>query len=107
MTTETKTYNGWHNYETWAVALWIDNDQGTYEWARDLAREARSEAADPDLRSPYWTEAEHVRFTLADNLKESLEEQMPEVEGMWADLLNAAFSEVDWQEIADHYLDEQ
>ena len=25
------TYNGWTNYETWNVALWIDNERGTYE----------------------------------------------------------------------------
>ena len=25
-----KTYNGWTNYETWAVGLWIDNEQGSY-----------------------------------------------------------------------------
>ena len=36
------TYNGWANYETWNVALWIDNEQGTYEEARDMARRARS-----------------------------------------------------------------
>ena len=24
------TYNGWKNYETWNVKLWLDNEQGTY-----------------------------------------------------------------------------
>jgi len=32
-----QTYNGWSNYETWNVALWIQNDPGFY----DLAREYR------------------------------------------------------------------
>ena len=29
------TYNGWTNYETWNVALWINNDQGLYDVAQE------------------------------------------------------------------------
>ena len=28
-----QTYNGWTNYETWNVALWIQNDYGFYSIA--------------------------------------------------------------------------
>ena len=28
------SYNGWTNYETWNVALWINNDEGLYNIAR-------------------------------------------------------------------------
>jgi len=31
--TKATTYNGWSNYETWNVALYIDNDFGAYEVA--------------------------------------------------------------------------
>jgi hypothetical protein len=27
-------YNGWSNYETWNVALWLGNDEGLYNIAR-------------------------------------------------------------------------
>ena len=27
------SYNGWENYETWNVALWLQNDEGLYNLA--------------------------------------------------------------------------
>jgi hypothetical protein len=36
MTDKKQRYNGWKNYETWNVALWIGNDEGLYENAKEL-----------------------------------------------------------------------
>ena len=83
------TYNGWSNYETWNVALWIDNEPGTYDERRELARRARSVS------------------DLANSLKAWVEEMAPDLgASMFADLLGAALSEVDWSEIADHWYEE-
>ena len=31
-------YNGWKNWATWNVALWLGNDEGIYHAAVDLAK---------------------------------------------------------------------
>lgn len=39
-------YQGWKNYETWNVKLWIDNEQGSQELARELVLGVRTEDKD-------------------------------------------------------------
>jgi len=31
-------YNGWHNWETWNLKLWLDNDESVYNQVLLLAR---------------------------------------------------------------------
>ncbi len=99
-------YNGWKNYETWNVALWLDNDQGTQELTRDLAQEACEGPASENVIKGIWTRAEDARFELADRIKDFVTENLiPDLgASMASDLLNSAVSEVDWDEIAEHYL---
>ena len=42
-------YNGWTNYETWNVALYLNNDEGTYKAVCAYANEAGDEANYLDL----------------------------------------------------------
>ena len=53
-------YNGWTNYETWNVALWLGNDESLYEIARkyktyDALREALVEAG-------VWRTADGIEY---------------------------------------------
>lgn len=103
----TDGYQGWSNYETWNVALWLGNDEGSYNHTRELADQAREEAPDHHNTGNVWTEEESARFLLADALKDLIEESAPDLgASMYADLLGAALSEVDWQEIAENLLSE-
>lgn len=100
-------YQGWKNYETWAVALWLDNDQGSYEYWREVIQELREAGSARGEYTPESvTDEDLLRRELADRLKESHEEMMPQVEGVFGDLLNGALSEVDWGEIATNLLAE-
>lgn len=96
-----KTYNGWSNYETWNVKLWMDNEQSTSEYGEEQATEAyRNAEADST-----FTRAERATLNLSDTLKEQYEEAMPDLgASVWADLLSASMSEVNWHEIAEHMI---
>lgn len=96
------TYNGWTNYETWAVKLWLDNEQHTQEYWGERAKEL---LRDPRL-SDILTVEQTARYDLADELKRSHEEDAPTIGGVFADLLGAALSGVDWSEIAQSLLDD-
>jgi hypothetical protein len=96
-------YNGWANYETWAVKLWMDNDQGSQEYWADVAREALAQPNDSEV----LTDAENARYVLADRLKDEFEENSPIQDAtVYADLLNAALGSVDWSEIAQALIEE-
>ena len=37
MNKKEESYNGWRNYQSWNIALCINNDEGLYHAARDYA----------------------------------------------------------------------
>lgn len=96
-------YNGWRNYETWLANLWLNNDQGTYWFWCEEARDAWRYAATTD----YLTRQQSARRELAKRLQNEIEENSPCPEaGLYSDLLNSAISEIDWYEVADAFLED-
>jgi len=89
-----KEYNGWTNYETWLVKLWIDNEQGSQDYWIERAEQNVKDDEDGDIRA------------LAEELKDQHEEMLPKLEGFAADLMNAALSEVNWEEIANSLIED-
>lgn len=82
-------YNGWTNYETWNVALWIDNN-GWDEEVREMVGGLDE-------------------YRAGKAIQEYIEEMNPLADeaSMFSDMLSAALSEVNWQEIAEHYVEEE
>ena len=90
------------NYETRAVALWIDNDEYEQEFALELARQAQET---PNINE-YLSDEDNVRVALGESLKARVEFLAPSLpNNLYSDLLNAALGEINWRELADHYLD--
>jgi hypothetical protein len=100
---EDHTYNGWRNYETWSVALHVDNDESTYNESRELVKDFVSEYDSLE-------EAKESRYELANRIKAWAEAIYldPILEGdmaasLAAQLLQGAWSDVDWDEIAENW----
>ncbi len=103
-----KTYNGWTNYETWNIALWMDNDEGSYNYNRERAETVLGKAEE----NCHFTKEENAILTLSHILKAEYNElaqdflEAGKVQRSWiADLMNGALSEVNWHEIANHLID--
>lgn len=89
------TYNGWTNYETWLVNLWLSNDKGTEVAVREMTEEAVREEGEQ-------TSAAH---RLSDQLRDFVDEMCEAPDnGLISDLINASLGRVDWREIAEHYV---
>lgn len=74
-------YNGWTNYETWDVRLWLNNDQGLYISAR------QTESSE-ELK-------EFVKEFIFGESGDTISN------GMAKDLLTHALQKVDWNEVWD------
>lgn len=97
-----KKYNGWTNYETWAVALSIDNEQSSYLYWREEAERHYREAAKSDrVRKGACSAAQSATLALAEQLRDEIRDDSPlDAPTVYTDLLNAALGEVDWYQIA-------
>ena len=112
MSGEDDKYNEWNNYPTWAVALWVNNEEG---WQTDAVQKAEEAWQDAEESPPDY-EGQDRRSRARVALAETLEEWGADEYGLGLaqlngagpaqDLLGWAVCRVDWHEIADSFLEE-
>ena len=87
-----ETYNGWSNYPTWCVNLWLANEQPLYEETRYRVGAVMDEG----------------RVAVADAIKGYVVDELaPDLGASFAaDLLGFALASVDWFELADAWLED-
>ena len=107
MTTD-GTYEGWANRETWALNLWLSNDQGLYELTLEHISDVLGEEQ-ADARK--WTD--EYRASVAGEAVKDLWEEITDPAGDWAPLSDelqqavrdvGSLWRVDWDEIGQHWL---
>ena len=90
----TDKYQGWANYETWCVNLWLTNEEGSYNEFRDLATEFEEDQIyefGKEIRA-------HVEQEIDAMIQNS--QGFDPYKGMVSDMIHANLSSVDWEEIA-------
>jgi hypothetical protein len=91
----TQKYNGWTNYETWLCNLWFDNFD--FEEVMDIFDDCQ--------------DRDDMLIRIADYIEQYVEEVIEAVgdkpmNGFVCDMLNASMSEIDYRDIAEHYIDD-
>lgn len=80
-------YNGWTNYETWLVNLWF-GDSATEYFAEEKIKP--------------------TTYRVRAFIEDFYEDRRPTVEdGFMRDIVNSFMDKVDWQELSDHYTEEE
>ena len=81
------SYNGWKNKETWLVNLWL------------------GDALDADKEEGFEITADYIE-QMVDEMASALLDG-PDANGFMTDLLNCALCEIDYDELASHYEEDE
>jgi hypothetical protein len=102
---EQQGYNGWANYPTWSVHLWLTNEQPLYEETLELVSQP-VDLLGSESGLVYIDEERRQGYAAAERLKSFVRDLIDLDEAsLRADLVGYALDEVDWREIADALLE--
>jgi len=87
-------YNGWTNYETWLTNLWFEN----FEFTDQIKDGVFDDMDNDDIRDYV---SDYIEQYVSDSVDESINSN-----GFIQDLVTSSLGDVDWRDIADHYVDD-
>lgn len=101
-------YNGWTNYETWCVNLWLTNDADVFgRWSEEARRHLAEAPESKRVKEWGYSIQQAASCALAEQLREEVEDEASlSFATVYSDLLNGALAAVNWQEIAENWLDD-
>ena len=92
---DTQKYNGWTNYATWLVNLHFDG----LDFTDDIEDGVFDDMDTDEIRC-------HVASWIQELVESHLDEVVNTDNTFVTDLINFTIDEVDWHDIADHYVDD-
>lgn len=100
--TEDTTYNSWTNYPTWCVNLWLSNDEGLYQGALQIATETGGNPPKTADALKSWVEDMGVSVVN----RYAGDAATGDPQGFSADLYDWVLAQVNWDEIADAWIEQ-
>jgi hypothetical protein len=104
----TEGYNGWKNFETWTVSLWLGNEEADYKrWTVAAQDEWYNSKGAASVFNGLRTRGEAATSELADRMRVCYEERAETLLpcGLLRDLLQAAIDRADWEEVATPFVE--
>lgn len=99
-------YNGWSNYSTWVVNLWLNNEEGSYFYLVESAKNIKENPQYFKVGDKKYLRDPQV--VLGDLIKKMIDESNPLIQdaSLFHDVITHALAFVNYQEIAKGFLEE-
>lgn len=91
-------HEGWSNYATWAVALFIDNNQ---EMLNIVLDDIKDMGENQITRAAVWTDLEDI---ITGMVEEKIPQDTGGIESLISNFISSGLNNVQWGELADHYI---
>jgi hypothetical protein len=90
-------YNGWSNYDTWNIALLIDNDSFVYDSVWDLVKDSNIDSSD----NCFYDLIKSLKdFVIYDFLN------YDDLDSNQQQMMMSSIDNIDWNELIKHYMEE-